>query len=85
MRLDCDGLPPAQTARLRDLVQRAHFFSLPTKSPAPNLPDARAYTIAVADGPQCKTVTVAEPIENAALRDLVAELREHARAARGGT
>jgi hypothetical protein len=76
--IDCEGLPPAQTARLRDLVQRAHFFSLPVKSRVPRLPDARAYTIAVDDGQQCRTVTIEEPIENPALRDLVTELRERA-------
>ena len=79
--IDCDTLPPAQAAQLHDLLQRANFFSLPATSP-PNLPDARRYTIVVDDGQQCRTVTVAEPIENRPMRDLIEELRSHASAAR---
>jgi len=80
--IDCAALPAAQTSRLQELVDRADFFSLPGKEPAARLPDARAYTIAIDDGRRCRTVTVAEPIANAALRELVAELRTHASAAR---
>ena len=80
--IDCDALPPAQTAHLRELLHRAGFFSLPSRMPAPRVPDARAYTIAVDDGRQCRTVTVAEPIVDDAMRDLVAELRTHANAVR---
>jgi hypothetical protein len=80
--IDCESLKPAETALLRELVDRADFFSFPSKAPAPTRPDARAYTIAVDDGRQCRTVTVTEPIDNAAMRDLVAELRLHANAVR---
>jgi hypothetical protein len=81
--IDCDALPPKETAHLRELVDRADFFALPGEPASASLPDARAYTIAVDDGRQCRTLTVTEPIANAALRDLVAELRAHARAPRG--
>jgi len=80
--IDCERLPAAVTARLRDLVRQADFFALQSASTAPAAPDARRYTIAVDDGGRCGTVTVTEPIEDPALRDLVAELRIHARQAR---
>ena len=82
--IDCEALPPADTARLRTLVQRAGIFSKShRKKSAPPAPDARAYTIAVDDGGQCRTLTVTEPITDDALRDLIAELRAHADALRG--
>jgi hypothetical protein len=78
----CEALPPAQAARLRALVDRADFSSLPRKPHNAAAPDARAYTIAVDDGGTCRTVTVTEPIADDALRELVAELRAHADAQR---
>ena len=80
--IDCEALPPEQTAHLENLLRRAHFFTLPAKPPARH-PDARAYTIEVDDGTRCRSVTITEPIDDAPLRELVAELRSHARAARG--
>jgi hypothetical protein len=82
--IHCDALPPAEAARLRDLVRRADFFARPAEAPGAAMPDARAYTIVVDDGPQCRAVTVREPIGDRALRDLVDELRDQARAARAG-
>jgi emfourin len=82
--IDCEALPPGRSAYLRELMRRADFFALPTTPPPTTGPDARRYTIAVDDGGQCSTVTVAEPIDNAAMRDLVSALRDHARAARRG-
>jgi hypothetical protein len=83
VRIDCDALPPRQSKRLRDLLRRADFFALPAKGAAASpAPDARAYTIAVDDGTRCNTVTVCEPIADPALRDLIAELRSQAIAAR---
>jgi hypothetical protein len=78
----CEGLPPAQAARLRALVERARFFSLSRAPHKAGPPDARAYTIAIDDAGRCRTVTVTEPIADAALRDLVTELRAHADAQR---
>lgn len=80
--IDCDVLPPTATARLRKLVRRADFFARPAHGPATRMPDARAYTIAIDDGPRCRTLTLTEPIADTALRDLVAELRLHADAVR---
>ena len=81
----CDALPPAESARLSTLVQRANFFALP-EQPArdANVADARSYTIEVDDGAQCRTVTIHEPIADPAVGELVAALRERAAAARGG-
>jgi len=81
--IDCEALPPAETARLRSLVERAGILSRRHRKSAPPTPDARACTIAVDDGGQCRTLTVTEPIADDALRDLVAELRAHADALRG--
>ena len=82
--IDSAALPPAQTARLRDLVERAGFFALPAgHGPAAPLPDARAYRIDIADGARRHCLTVSEPIASDALRALVAELRQHADRQRG--
>jgi hypothetical protein len=81
--IHCDALPAHENARLRDLVRHANFFALPPQDPSRGGgPDARAYTIAIDDGSQCRTVTVREPIADPALRDLVAELRDKAMAER---
>ncbi|MFI4887544.1 MAG: protealysin inhibitor emfourin [Burkholderiales bacterium] len=81
--IQCDALPPHENERLRDLVRRADFFALPRQADSQaGAPDARAYTIAIDDGAQCKTVTVREPIADPALRALVAELRNQSMAAR---
>jgi hypothetical protein len=77
--IDCGALPPAQTAHLQQLVRQANFFALPSHQPsARGARDARAYTIEIDDGRQCKSVTVGEPIADAALRDLVDALCAHA-------
>ena len=80
--IECDALPPAREAQLRDLVRRAGFFSRPDAPPAPALPDARSFTITVDDGARCRTITVHEPIRDSALRDLVDEVRSQARKVR---
>lgn len=79
--IDCDALPPATTAHWRELVRRAGLLSRPAQAPARS-PDARAYTIGVDDGTHSRTVTVTEPIADAALRELVDALQTHVRAAR---
>jgi hypothetical protein len=81
--LDCDRLSPERAARLRRLVERARFFSTapPTASRAAR--DARSYTVEIDDGTQCRTLTLAEPIEDGALRELIAEIRDCAQDARG--
>ena len=80
--IDCDALPPPEGERLRDLVRRAGFFALPAHGKPARLPDARAYTIAIDDGVQCKKVTVCEPVADPALRALIADLADRAAALR---
>ena len=80
--IECDALPVAERMTLRDLVDRAGLLTRPLPEAARTKPDARRYTIAVDDGGRCSRVTVAEPILDPALRDLVATLRTHAQALR---
>ena len=80
--IECDALPVAERTALRDLVDRAGLFEQRARASAHAPPDARRYTIAGDDGGRCGRVTVAEPIADPALRDLVATLRTHARAVR---
>lgn len=81
--LDCDHLPPERAARLQRLVERARFFSATPGAPSRPAPDARSYTVEIDDGTQCRTLTVAEPIADASLRDLIAEIRDCAQTLRG--
>ncbi len=82
--IDCAALPANDAARLGKLVRKADFFGVPQPPAAPPMPDARAYTIAIDDGLQCRTLTFAEPIADASMRELVAELRLRAGAIRRG-
>lgn len=80
--IECDALPAIERSALRDLVDRAGLLTQHAPVSAQAHPDARRYTIAVDDGGRCSRVTVAEPIADPALRDLVATLRTHAQAVR---
>jgi hypothetical protein len=82
VRIDCAVLPAGEAARLRELVRKSDFFAAPQPAGAPAMPDARAYTIAIDDGLQCRTLTLAEPIADAPMRELVAALRLRASAIR---
>lgn len=77
-----DALPPSKQAELRQLLRRADFFARPSDDRQHALPDARTYTIEVDDGSNCRTVTVHEPIQDPAMRELVDALRGRALAAR---
>ena len=80
--IHCDALPADENAHLHDLVRRADFFARPSEDARSPAPDTRAYTIAIDDGPRCRTVTVREPIADPALRDLVDALHDKAWAVR---
>ena len=77
--LECDRLPPERSARLKALVEQARFFCAAPAPPSPAARDARTYTLEVDDGARCRTLTLTEPIADAALRALVDELRACAR------
>jgi hypothetical protein len=83
VRIDCAALPERDATRLQDLVRQADFFGAPAPAGAAQIPDARAYTITVDDGLQCRTLTLAEPIADRPMRELVAELRLRAHVVRG--
>jgi hypothetical protein len=72
--IDAARLPAPHVARLRKLVDGARFFDVAAAAPSPHARDAQCYTIAIDDGARQRTVTVSEPIANAAMRDLVSEL-----------
>jgi hypothetical protein len=76
--LECDRLPPDRRARLEQLVERARFFSAAPQAHPPGA-DARTYTVAIEDGARSRTLTLAEPIGDASLRELVDEIRDCAR------
>lgn len=82
--LDCDRLPPQRAARLRHLVERARFFTAAPAVAAHAAPDARSYTVEIDDGRQCRSLTLAEPIADPGLRELVAEIRDCAQSLRSG-
>lgn len=82
--IDCAALPASDAEHLGKLVRKADFFGVPQPRVVAPAPDARAYTIAIDDGLQCRTLTFAEPIADASMRELVAELRLRAGAIRQG-
>jgi hypothetical protein len=73
--IDAAQLPPAHCERLRKLVERARFFDAVPAPMASAARDAQCYTIAVEDGARKRTMTMSEPIVDAAMRDLVGEIR----------
>ena len=83
VRIDCAALSVSDAAQLRDLVTKADFFGVAEPVPAAPMPDARAYTIMVDDGLQCRTLTLAEPIADRWMRELIGALRLRADAIRG--
>jgi hypothetical protein len=79
VEIDGERLPAAQAARLRELVERARFFSAAAPPATDAARDARAYTVEIDDGERCRKLTLAEPIADATLRELVSEIRACAR------
>jgi len=75
---ECDRLPPERSARLKALVEDARFFTTSAAGPRPGA-DRRSYTVEIDDGARCRTLTVEEPIGDAALRALIDEIRDCAR------
>jgi hypothetical protein len=82
VHIDCAALPDRDAAQLRDLVNKADFFGVAEPATTAPMPDARAYTIMIDDGLQCRTLTLAEPIADRWMRDLVGALRLRADAIR---
>lgn len=72
--IDAASLPVTHVARLRKLVDGAHFFDAQPGIEAAAARDAQCYTIAIDDGARQRTLRVSEPIHDAGMRDLVGEL-----------
>jgi emfourin len=72
--IDCARLAPERAERLRALVSEARFFSAPPPA-MPHGADLRSYVVEIDDGAQCRTLTIGEPIADAGLAALVAEIR----------
>ena len=81
--IECDTLAPEERTELAHLIDDANLFGQPRRTGAPTLADARRYTIGVVEGQRRCRVTVAEPIEDDAMRALISRLRGFARSARG--
>lgn len=84
VRIECAELPRAAAGRIEALIAQADFFHRQSPVGAAPARDARTYTIGVDDGLRCRTLRLEEPIADGALRELVAELRDHARRLRSG-
>jgi hypothetical protein len=82
--IDCAALPPAHGARLARLVERARFFDAPAPAAPAGARDARSYTLAIDDGRRRRSLTLAEPIADAGMRELVDAVSDSAREMRGG-
>jgi len=78
---ECDQLSPERSARLKALVDDARFFTAASPPPRPGA-DRRSYTLKIDDGARCRTITVEEPVDDAALRALIDEIRDCARTLR---
>jgi hypothetical protein len=73
-------LPPDDARQLGRLVAESRFFELPQQRGSAR-PDARSYTITVKADGRSRTLTLSDPLPNAALRQLV-QLVERRRRAR---
>jgi hypothetical protein len=84
VEVDVDRLDKDEASRLRQLVEAAHFFDLPTAAQAPlhGAADYQYSVLTIDDGARKHTVRVTEPIEDPALDELVHAVRELAKAAR---
>jgi hypothetical protein len=75
--IDVDALEPDARVTIERLVHDAHFFELPPRLPAPKgSADCQSYEIAIEDGKRQHTVVVSDPVTQAPLRALVAQLRK---------
>jgi hypothetical protein len=84
--VDSAALTPEESAELQGLVNRAHFFELPSSVGAPprGAADYRQYTISIEDGERPHTVRLYDPVENPQLQQLIRFLQAKARDVRRG-
>ena len=75
----------AITRALHDSIEAAHFFELPAAIPAaPQVADQFHYHVAIEDKGKRHTVDVGEASASPALQEVLQQLTQLARAARGG-
>ncbi|MGO4727035.1 MULTISPECIES: protealysin inhibitor emfourin [unclassified Inquilinus] len=82
--LELSALPPEEAARIQALVHDAKFLD---RTAAPEaltrpMPDARQFTVTVEQAGRSRTLHLAEPIADPALKALVGCLLEQVRALR---
>lgn len=82
--IDVEGLPAADQAEIRRMVDRSGFFALPPQIATAHrgAADFRTYTITIDEGTRAHTVAVTDPVPAGDLRTLVDRLRWHAAVAR---
>ncbi|NDJ16949.1 protealysin inhibitor emfourin [Myxacorys almedinensis] len=69
--LDTATLPPSEANQLRQFVQAANFFQLPTEMSSASQPDRFQYDIAIDDGKRHHAVRVGESSVPESLRPLI--------------
>jgi hypothetical protein len=80
LSLDIATLPPDQAGTLNRLLDESGFFSLPENLITGPVPDAFTYTITAETDAKRKTVRVSDTTAPDALRSLITELSQRARA-----
>jgi hypothetical protein len=78
--IDSHDLSAAELVELEQLIDSAHFFTLPENSRAlrRGAADYRQYTIAVEHGGRRHTIHLTDPVENPQLQALLDLLQHHA-------
>ena len=84
--IDSAALSAEDDAELKRLIESARFFERPpiVGTPSPGAADYRQYTVTVEDGGRQHTVRLVDPVDDAALQQLLHFLRAKARELRGG-
>ncbi len=83
-KIDTATLPADQARALQDAIEAAHFFDLPAKMPSPpQMADQFQYHVAIAAGSKQHTIDVGEGSASPALQNVLQQLTQLARAARG--
>jgi len=82
--IDVDRLDAGEAEELKQLVEAAHFFDLPSAigAPARGAADYQYYVLTVEDSGRRHTVRILIPVEDLTLQDLIHAVQKQVRAAR---
>lgn len=80
--LDLGELPDVEARRIKQLIADADFFALKSQDGAGRRPDVRTFHITVEEGGRAHTASIAEPIGDIRLQELVRVLEMQVRSAR---